>query len=110
MDQLQPGLRVRRGMNLQATLRQNEVHKLQIFRIVVDGHQPHGRRISAACAHDHLAAAINESSTRLISSSRVNGLRRIAVPSSSTPCVAISPSAYPDMYSTPMPGRSASMM
>src|SRR2546427_4359591 len=42
-------------------------------------------------AHDLPVAAIKASSTLRINSSRVKGLRRIAVPSSKMPCVAISP-------------------
>src|SRR5437879_7432975 len=95
-------------MDFQSRARQNEIDKFEILRIVINDHQSQSRRVSAARAHDLPVAAIKASSTLRINSSRVKGLRRIAVPSSKMPCVAISPSAYPDIYSTPIPCLSAS--
>src|SRR5690348_17823808 len=107
MDQVQPSLRVRCGVNFQTGAGQNEIHKLEILRVIIDNHQPHGRRVSACGAHYDLTTATKAFSTCRISSSLVKGFRRIAVPCSKIPCVAISPSVYPDMYNTLMPGRSA---
>src|SRR4029077_20846400 len=97
MNQVESSLRVRCAMDFQFGVGQNETHKLEVLRVVVNHDQPQNRGVGAARAHDLGAAAIKESSTRRITSSLVKGLRRIAVPSSRIPWVAISPSAYPDM-------------
>src|SRR5260370_33973699 len=103
MNEIKSGLWIRCAVDLQSGVGQNETHKLKIFRVVVNDDQPQDRRVCAARAHDLAATAIKPSSTRRISSSRLQASRRTAVPSSKLPCVPLSPSPSPDMQSPPIP-------
>src|SRR3990172_4660436 len=115
MDQFHAGLWIGGSVDFQTLVREDELHEFQILRIVIDNYESHGRMVlpsralRARFAHELPASCrkqdtaglyascptaipLKASSTCRMSWSRVNGLRRIDVPASSTPCGAISPS------------------